>query len=25
LEKRADAFTKAPKEVGSGCACKNNR
>lgn len=25
LEKRADAFTRAPKEVGSGCACKNNR
>ena len=25
LEKRPDAFTKKPKEIGSGCACKNNR
>jgi len=25
LEKRPDAFTKKPKEVGSGCACKNNK
>ena len=25
LEKRPDAFTKKPKEVGAGCACKNNK
>jgi len=26
LEKRPDAFEKPkPKEIGSGCACKNNR
>lgn len=25
LEKRPDAFTKKPKEIGSGCACKNNK
>jgi Tesmin/TSO1-like CXC domain, cysteine-rich domain len=25
LEKRSDAFTKKTKEVGAGCACKNNR
>lgn len=25
LEKRPDAFTKKPKAIGSGCACKNNR
>lgn len=25
LEKRPDAFTKKPKAVGAGCACKNNK
>ena len=25
LEKRPDAFTKKKKDIGSGCACKNNR
>ena len=25
LEKRPDAFTKKEKEIGAGCACKNNR
>ena len=25
LEKDPQAFTKTPKEIGNGCACKNNR